>query len=247
MRQHPEITAPMKSQLLFGESFTILEENQGWIRIALDHDSTHGWVDKESIKAYESSTEEVDGSPSNFRIVTLPSLSVRELDAGYQLILPAGATWPSDNSSYLALHGSQFELISPEGLESPGKGVDLNEVGKGLRSLPSLSGGRCGFGFDAPGLVQMLYALKGVQIPRFCEDQSKLGESINFLHEVKEGDLAFFDNSEGEIDHVGVLLESGRILHVYQQVRIDRFDQQGIYNSEKEKYTHQLRIIKRVE
>jgi hypothetical protein len=246
MRQNPETRSEMTSQLLFGETFSILDEIQACFHVTLDHDDSRGWIDKESVRVLESSSEVLSEPRSSFRMVTFTSLAVLDLEAGNQLILPAGSIWPSGTASRINLHGRHFELISQEGLDTPGKEVNLAEPGKRLLSLPSIHGGRCGFGFDAPGLVQMLCLFKGIQVPRTSQSQAELGNSINFMHEIAEGDLAFFNNADGEIDHVGILLEKGRILHAYQQVRIDRFDQQGIYCSERDKYTHKLRIIKRI-
>ena len=247
LRQDPGHRSEMVSQLLFSEAFTILEEDQGWLQIALDFDGSEGWIEKESVHVIEPSSEAVDTTPSSFRIVTHPAITALDLKAGQQLILPAGSIWPSGTATKVEWQGRFFELISRDGLIAPGKEVDLGVIGETLLSLPALHGGRCGFGFDAPGLVQMLCRLRGLQIPRTSKAQSELGNAINFMHEVTAGDLAFFDNAEGEIDHVGLLLEGGRVLHAYQQVRIDRFDQQGIYCADREKYTHKLRIIKRIE
>ncbi len=246
MRQNRGHRSEMISQLLFGETFTILDEDQGWLQIALDLDGGEGWIDKESAQVIETSGEALYAPQSDFRMVCHPVISAIDLKAGQQLILPAGSMWPSGSATKIELQGKFFELKSQDGWIAPGIEVDLGKIGERLLSLPALHGGRCGFGFDAPGLVQMLCRLRGLQIPRTTKAQSELGNAINFMHEVAAGDLAFFDNSEGEIDHVGLLLEQGRVLHAYQQVRIDRFDQQGIYCAERDKYTHKLRIIKRI-
>lgn len=247
MRQEPRHRSEMVSQLLFSEAFAILEEDRGWLQIALDFDGSEGWVEKESVHVIESTNETMDTSQSNYWFVTHPAITALDLKAGRQLILPAGSPWPSGTATKVELQGKFFEFISRDGWIAPGKEVDLLEIGLRLLSLPALHGGRCGFGFDAPGLVQMLCRLRGLQIPRTSKAQSKMGNAINFMHEVAEGDLAFFDNLEGDIDHVGLLLGGGRVLHAYQQVRIDRFDQQGIYCVDRDTYTHKLRIIKRVE
>lgn len=247
MRQSPGHRSEMVSQLLFSEVFTIFEEDQGWLHIALDFDGFEGWIEKESIQVIESSDEAEDMPQSSFWMVTHPTITILDLKAGQQLILPAGSIWSSGTATKIEWQGRFFELLSRDGLIAPGTDVDLGEIGERLLSLPALHGGRCGFGFDAPGLVQMLCRMRGLQIPRTSKAQSELGNAINFMHEIAAGDLAFFDNAEGEIDHVGLLLEGGRVLHAYQQVRIDRFDQQGIYCADREKYTHKLRIIKRVE
>jgi cell wall-associated NlpC family hydrolase len=109
-----------------------------------------------------------------------------------------------------------------------------------------MPGGRSGFGFDGPGLVQFLCRMIGKQIPRTCQLQSELGTNINFMNEVEEGDLAFFDNEENEIVHVGMILRDGNILHSDTCVSIDLLDHHGIYSNEQERYTHKLRVIKRI-
>jgi cell wall-associated NlpC family hydrolase len=84
------------------------------------------------------------------------------------------------------------------------------------------------------------------KIPRDAADQVKEGEIINFISDSKKGDLAFFDNEEGEITHVGIVIGENEIIHASGKVRIDKLDQQGIYNRELNKYTHKLRVIKRI-
>lgn len=63
---------------------------------------------------------------------------------------------------------------------------------------------------------------------------------------VENGDLVFFDNAEGRINHVGIVLEPGKVIHASGKIRIDKLDHQGIYADDAQKYTHKLRIIKRV-
>ncbi|HRD40533.1 MAG TPA: NlpC/P60 family protein, partial [Bacteroidia bacterium] len=76
--------------------------------------------------------------------------------------------------------------------------------------------------------------------------QAELGHPLSFVEEAEAGDLAFFDNEEGKIIHVGILLDNQRIIHASGQVRIDRFDHYGIFHSENKKYSHMLRVIKRI-
>ena len=52
--------------------------------------------------------------------------------------------------------------------------------------------------------------------------------------------LAFFDNEEGKITHVGILLDNERIIHASGCVKIDKFDHYGIFNSNTKKYSHTL-------
>ena len=69
---------------------------------------------------------------------------------------------------------------------------------------------------------------------------------VDFLSEVEPGDLAFFQNEEGDIIHVGVLANSHQIIHASGYVKKEIIDAQGIISSQTGKYSHQLRVIKRI-
>jgi len=113
-------------------------------------------------------------------------------------------------------------------------------------NAPYLWGGRTPLGIDCSGFSQMVYRLNGIDIPRDADDQSEVGTTLSFVEESEPGDLAFFDNSEGNIIHVGIVLENNHIIHSSGKVRIDRIDQQGIFNTEKGNHTHKLRLIKSI-
>ena len=65
----------------------------------------------------------------------------------------------------------------------------------------------------------MVYRLNGIDIPRDADEQSKVGTTLSFVEESEPGDLAFFDNEEGNIVHVGIVLENNHIIHASGKVR----------------------------
>ena len=71
------------------------------------------------------------------------------------------------------------------------------------------------------------------------------GYRAALVAQAREGDLAFFENDEGRITHVGIVLNDGKIIHAAGRVRIDMLDHYGIYNKDKKKYTHRLKVVKR--
>lgn len=113
-------------------------------------------------------------------------------------------------------------------------------------NAPYMWGGRTPFGIDAAGFVQMVYKLNGVGLKRNSHEQSTQGIPLSFIEESEAGDLVFFDNSEGIINHVGLIMDNNYVVHVNGKVRIDRLDHTGIFNTELGLYTHKLRVIKKV-
>jgi len=79
-----------------------------------------------------------------------------------------------------------------------------------------------------------------------CSQQATQGEVLSFIEESEPGDLAFFDNNEGQITHVGIVMNDNYIIHAHGKVRIDRIDHSGIFNVDSQKHTHKLRVIKKI-
>ena len=92
----------------------------------------------------------------------------------------------------------------------------------------------------------MVYKLCGHQLLRDAKRQATQGEVLSFIEESEPGDLAFFDNENGEITHVGIILKDYHIIHAFGNVRIDTLDHSGIFNAELQKHTHKLRVIKKM-
>ncbi len=242
----PDDNSQMVSQLLFGEEFTLLERSGGWLSVSLDFDGIEGWVVKQGVELREVENGKKKGLKRSMCLASLPSTTILDLTLGHQRVIPAGAVWNSERGNPMLWYGHSFEMLSEEGFVDPGPQISPLEIGKRLRSLPYLPGGRSGFGFDGSGLVQTLCRMMGKKIPRHCQQQSELGSTINFMYEVEEGDLAFFDNDENEIIHVGMILSDGNILHADNCVSIDLLDHHGIYSNERARYTHKLRVIRRI-
>ena len=83
---------------------------------------------------------------------------------------------------------------------------DLLKTAFTYLNAPFLWGGKTPFGIDCSGFTQMVYKLCGYNLLRDAKQQATQGEFLSFIEESEPGDLAFFDNEEGEIIHVGIIL-----------------------------------------
>ena len=241
MRSDPSDKSEMVNQILFGEHFEIINEEEKFSRICLSHDNYKGWIcnkqltyiDKEEYKKLEKES---------------PTLTTDILDVitkDYHQPIVIGSILPSFKSGHAIINQEMYQF---DGLTTPGFVNKKKLVENALLYLhaPYLWGGRSPLGIDCSGLTQMVYRLQGKNIPRDAYQQAEIGKTLEFLDESEPGDLAFFENNKGRITHVGIIIENNYIIHASGKVRIDSIDQQGIFNHEKKNHTHKLRLIKSI-
>jgi gamma-D-glutamyl-L-lysine dipeptidyl-peptidase len=241
MRKEPSDRSEMINQVIFGETMDILDENEKWYMVRLHHDAYEGWVDKKQlIEATNFNSENTVIATNSFFAAIDVNKMVRFLPAGSRLWDIKGENFRVGEKSFtLTDKGAIENQIIPQTLAS------LMFVG-----TPYLWGGRTFMGMDCSGFTQIACRLCGKWIPRDAWQQAEEGELVPFLDDARTGDLAFFDNAEGRITHVGLILSSEdknikTIVHSSGQVRMDLIDHEGIYNLETKSYSHKLRLIRR--
>lgn len=236
LRAEPKNTSEQTSQLLYGEFFTILDVHTSWAKILNENDQYQGWINLKHFKPLEKST--------------FQTLQNSQRKYSSELV---DFIWKGDEILFPTPMGSQVSSVEALGHRFEGKQLqksngkdDLVNTALHYLNSPYMWGGKSPFGIDCSGFVQCVYQLHGIQLPRDAHLQAKHGETLGFIDESEAGDLAFFDDKEGKIIHVGIIMSDYHIIHAFGQVRIDRLDQTGIFNNVLNKHTHKLRMIKKV-
>jgi len=255
IRKEPSDQAEMVSQLLFGETFKIIpiaiRSEKKWLKIQTTFDQYEGWIDE---KQFLPVNEKYFTDISQMKVaITMDLVHPATTDNSYIPIVIG--------SSLSNFDGVNFQLLKQkfhyngQAIIPDNSNINLlliSKIANKYLNAPYLWGGRSPFGIDCSGFTQMVFKLIGISLKRDAYQQAEQGRIINFVEESQEGDLAFFENEERKIIHVGIILNNTEnpsarnIIHASGKVRIDKLDHHGIYNISTKKYSHRLRIIKRI-
>jgi cell wall-associated NlpC family hydrolase len=227
----------MTSQWLLGEVLTPLEERDAWLR-CLGPDGYEGWTPAGGL--LRAGVEETATWALRARIRSLGvglGSGARPLGGGHRSGTSAGAAF--------APWGARLATRADGALELPG-GIEARAEADGLVTeeqrarrfppapataartaaswlgTPYLWGGRIREGVDCSGLVQSVYGMHGIVLPRDSGDQHRAGPALPLPDDPAEaiedagwepGDLIFFAPEGAGVSHVAICLGGARIVH----------------------------------
>jgi len=243
LRAEPSHRTEMVSQLIFGECCEVLESiKDSWAHIRGGYDGYEGWCQT-------SHLAEIDEKEYGQSINDLTPEWVASLEYnGHPMMVPLGSnlTAMKNGRAHWRKNHVHYKGKTWDPATASTDAKSLRHLVYKFLNTPYLWGGKTVFGTDCSGFTQTVFKFLGIPLLRDAYQQAGQGESVGFLEETKAGDLAFFDNDEGKITHVGILLNANEIIHSSGKVRIDKIDNMGIVRSDDFQRTHHLRVIKRL-
>lgn len=279
VRTEASETSEQITQMLFGEICTIEERKTRWIRVKLALDGQIGWVDAKMIAPL--STDEYKSYSAALKAaayVAFPMAYAVSENNGQTIPLTAGTRLTNYHNGHFEVLGVGFRIDAAMVLTKPLEMTQPNllQSVRFFLNVPYLWGGKNALGMDCSGFTQTILSLFGHKIPRNASEQVTQGRLISRLSSSKAGDLAFFCHYEEaatqeitsnlkqqstetnaiarqKITHVGILIDSERIIHCSGRVKIEKIDTTGIFSVEQSdtahpdgQYTHRLLSIRRL-
>ncbi|MDR1847119.1 MAG: C40 family peptidase [Bacteroidales bacterium] len=239
VRREPYNVSEQVSQLLFGETFDILEKTTDKCLIRIHHDSYKGWISKKQFMSIDANDlEKLTAVPALLTTKFLTTIQQTDLRNGQIELLPLSFGSPICYYNYMA--GNYAFSIERTDVAPVRQGdlLYVIDMAKNLLNVPYQWGGRSVLGIDCSGFVQLCYRFAGIKLPRDASQQVELGERVD---NAQAGDLCFFSQPQHErITHVGIALGDGKIIHASGKVRIDYLTRDGIEDMQTNTLTHLL-------
>ena len=243
LRLEASDASEMVSQVLFGEDFEVLEKDKKWSKIRLSFDHYEGYIDNKQYQEIDALTfEKLSNSTAYYSSEIIDFITN---DNNHLSTIAIGSRLPFYENHQFLIGETKFSYEGEVFSEKLNKSEIVHKAFQFLNT-PYLWGGKTPFGIDCSGFTQLVYKLCGYSLLRDAKDQATQGEVLSFIEESEPGDLAFFDNEEGNITHVGIIMNDYNIIHAHGKVRIDTLDHSGIYNIDTKTHTHKLRVIKKI-
>lgn len=191
MRTKPTHDAKMSSQVLFGEHYTILQQQGDWLEIKLEYDDSQGWISRfQHSEISQGYFDQINHSDYKVCMDLSGTIFFQKKKVHIVLgsILPIATNELFKLEEQLAFNGESKSLSQRRDADF------LIEVLKKFDHAPELPGGKTPFGLDAAAFVQQAFKLCGYRLPRYLDTIKKSGKALKPGQEPKAGDILIADS-----------------------------------------------------
>jgi cell wall-associated NlpC family hydrolase len=218
----------LETQALYGQKVYLVKTSGSWSKVAVAGQPTPrnawgypGWLPTSQLTAQPPPVT------PHVAIVKNPKawlwrnadLTGAETQLSYGTRLPV-TSWGQDSIETLTLDGRTLYLrrgaatVRVRGKAWPTlTGAALVREARRFAGLQYLWAGTSGFGFDCSGFTYAVHRQLGKTIPRDAGPQATKGRKVPSRSALKAGDLVFFRNAAGKLNHVGMYVGGGRMIH----------------------------------
>lgn len=190
-RTEPNTEAQIWTQISNSERYVVLKQLDGWVEIELD--STSAYVATDYVDVRYALNEAIEFTP----IEDQPKAS-------------AGGSSSKGNSSGGKKNNGSQTLGNAAGSS---KRTQIVNYATQFLGNPYVWGGTSlTNGADCSGFTMSVMSHFGVSLPHHSGSQAQKGRSVS-SSEMRPGDLIFYTNSGGTINHVALYIGNGQVVH----------------------------------
>jgi gamma-D-glutamyl-L-lysine dipeptidyl-peptidase len=210
LHAEPKASSEQVSQSVAGHLATVLEVRGSWRRVRLG-DGYEGWMHEGYLESGALSAEESRAWNASARYSL--GCTVVDAESDVERVLPLGARIRSDAT---IVDGGALDAQEVRRRYPPGRMEICASAARWFSSAPYQWGGITPWGADCSGMIQTVFRLHSVALPRDARQQAELGTALDLDPAAwRAGDLLFFsDRTDGRITHVALVSSLRALMHV---------------------------------
>ena len=220
-----DYASEITSQGILGERVEIMEEGELFSKIRQE-DGYTSWISSDQVwrgnvpagaarivrSHFIRIHKEPDASSEAIREAVIGcSLQVLDdKDDWYRIVLPDGQQGWANSSGF--------------GTFAKADAANVVDLAAEFLGYQYIWGGRTPKGFDCSGLVQTVYGLLGITLPRDSWQQQQQNQLSDDFRDAQPGDLLFFGKTPERVTHVAISVGPLRFIHASGWVRYNSFN-----------------------
>lgn len=212
VRNDAGLEASVQTLIPEGESYDVVEELDGWVKIAVDTD-IEGYVSTEYVDLETEFVEAESIEEEKARLAEEERVRKEAEEAAKKADEASAKKKKSESSSESKESTASSEAAAPA-VTAPVSGSRAAIVSYALQFVgnPYVAGGTSlTNGADCSGFTYSVFADCGISIPRDSRSQAAGGTPVD-LSAIQPGDLLFYSNG-GSINHVALYIGNGQVVH----------------------------------
>lgn len=221
VRNDAGLDATVQTLIPEGESYDVVEELDGWVKIAVDTD-IEGYVSSEYVNLETEFVEAESIEEEKARLAEEERIRKEAEEAAKKADEAAAAAkkkeTKSESSTTSTTNTESSQAVSSEAaapaVTAPVSGSRAAIVSYALQFVgnPYVAGGTSlTNGADCSGFTYSVFADCGISIPRDSRSQAAGGTPVD-LSAIQPGDLLFYSDG-GSINHVALYIGNGQVVH----------------------------------
>ena len=210
----PSINSDVVTQMIYGESFSISQNNKKWLKIKIKEDNYKGYIQNKNYSEYLKPSHKINKLNTKIYKFSNKKVKINELSFGSKI-----KVIDKKNQFYKFAKGwinkNDMNIISFKE-KNFFKKINI------FKNIRYKWGGKSFRGIDCSALIQVCLNFNNRFCPRDAKDQVKYFKKNIKLDKIKKNDIIFWKG------HVAVALNKKQLIHAYGPMKktvIMRIDQ----------------------
>jgi cell wall-associated NlpC family hydrolase len=201
LQKKPSRKSEIVTQMIYGESFSILKKNNKWLKIKIKEDNYKGYIQRKNYLEYLKPSHKINKLSAKIYKLPNKKIKINELTFGSKIKIV-----DKKNQFYKFAKGwiekKDVSLIS---FKEKNYFRKINI----FKNIKYKWGGKSFKGIDCSALIQICLNFNNKYCPRDAKDQIKYFKKNIKLIDIKKNDIIYWKG------HVAVALNSKKLIHAY--------------------------------